>query len=231
MKTTAFLTMLAAMAAASPIGESDITKRSTENELVNGECRKVTFIMARGSTEVGNMGESVGPATCTALKKLYGSSDVACQGVGDPYTAGIYENALPGGTTKAAYGEAEKLITEAHTNQGAAVMDDGIQRLSSDIQAQIAGVVLYGDTRNKQDDGSIPNFPKDKVKVYCKASDGVCGGALVVTAGHLDYLGDVSEAAKWLQSQVSALGSSSNTTSSASPATSSSASGLGSLFG
>lgn len=34
-----------------------IEKRAsiTENELSNGACRAVTFIMARGSTEMGNM--------------------------------------------------------------------------------------------------------------------------------------------------------------------------------
>lgn len=111
-------------------------------------------------------------------------------------------------------------------------MTDAIQRLSSDVQAQIAGVVLYGDTRNKQDDGGIPNFSKDKVKVYCNKSDGVCGGELIVTAGHLEYMGDVSDAAKWLQTQVSAAGdSSSSTATSSAPATSSSASSLSGLLG
>ncbi|KAK4550378.1 hypothetical protein LTR36_003345 [Oleoguttula mirabilis] len=246
MRTSTLLAALAAaVATASPIASNNL-KRSTENELTDGSCRGVTFIMARGSTETGNMGETVGPATCKALKKIYGSDGVACQGVGSPYTAGIYENSLPGGTSSAAYGEAEKLITQAHTkcpdtvitcggySQGAAVMTDGIQRLSSDIQSQIAGVVLYGDTRNKQDDGGIPNFSKDKVKVYCNSGDGVCDGALIVTAAHLEYESKVSDAAMWLQTQVSSAGSSSNSssnTTSSSPSASSSASALGSLFG
>lgn len=60
---------------------------STENELTDGECRDVTFIMARGSTEIGNMvcftpehgsvftnifqGSTVGPTTCQGLKDTW----------------------------------------------------------------------------------------------------------------------------------------------------------------
>lgn len=55
MKTAALIAALAALAAASPVGDANVVKRSTKNELTDGSCRKVTFIMARGSTEVGNM--------------------------------------------------------------------------------------------------------------------------------------------------------------------------------
>jgi len=53
MKTTAFCALLAATATAAPV----ITERSgiTDNELTDGSCKKITFIMARGSTEIGNM--------------------------------------------------------------------------------------------------------------------------------------------------------------------------------
>ena len=62
-----------------------------------------------------------------------------------------------------------------------------IRRLSSTIQNQIAGVVLYGNTRNAQENGNIPNFPNDKVETICALTDGVCYGTLTVTAGHLSY--------------------------------------------
>lgn len=65
-----------------------------------------------------------------------------------------------------------------------------IRRLSSTIKNQIAGVVLYGNTRNAQENGKIPNFPTDRVETICALTDGVCYGTLTVTAGHLSYSDD-----------------------------------------
>jgi cutinase len=59
--------------------------------------------------------------------------------------------------------------------------------LSAELKGKVAGVALFGDTRNQQDKGHIPNFPPEKSKVWCNASDGVCGGQLNVNAGHLSY--------------------------------------------
>lgn len=71
--------------------------------------------------------------------------------------------------------------------------------LDAGLKAKIAGVALFGDTRNKQDKGHIPNFPEGKSKVWCNPSDGVCGGALNVNAGHLSYSStQINEAAKYL---------------------------------
>jgi hypothetical protein len=71
--------------------------------------------------------------------------------------------------------------------------------LKPDVKSKIAGVALFGDTRNQQDKGHIPNFPTEKSKVWCNASDGVCGGMLNVNIGHLSYSGSqISEAARYL---------------------------------
>ncbi|KAI6839334.1 hypothetical protein KC340_g12193 [Hortaea werneckii] len=267
MKTATLFAALAATAVASPLSKRGVT----ENEVENGECRTYTFIFARGSTEIGNMGETVGPATCNALKKKYGDNEVACQGVGGAYTAGLAQNALPDGTTQGALNEAKKMFNDAHSkcpntiitaggySQGAAVMTGSVGELDDDVKSTVAGVVLYGDTRNKQENGGskeplppemiasptltsplfpVPGYPKDKVKVYCAATDGVCGGALLVTAGHLTYMDDVSDAADWLEGKISSAGSSTSSSSgssssgaASSSSSGSSGSGLSSLFG
>ncbi|KAI6796099.1 hypothetical protein KC332_g15292 [Hortaea werneckii] len=160
MKFTAALLSLAACVAAAPVTE--LIERqigavgTTANELSIGSCRDIIFIFARGSTEIGNLGGSVGPPTCNGLKR----------------------------------------------DQGAAVMVASIRRLSSTIQNQIAGVVLYGNTRNAQENGNIPNFPNNKVETICALTDGVCYGTLTVTAGHLSYGDDVDDAVDFLSDRI-----------------------------
>ena len=151
------------------------------------------------------------------------------------------------------------IITAGGYSQGAAVMTGSVGELDDDVKSTVAGVVLYGDTRNKQENGGskstsprnfrrsdtdqvrsslVPGYPKDNVKVYCAATDGVCGGALLVTAGHLTYMDDVSDAADFLEGKISSAGSSTSSSSgsssseaASSSSSGSSGSGLSSLFG
>jgi cutinase len=44
----------------------------------------------------------MGPVVCKGLKSKLGASNVACQGVGGAYRAGLAENVSPKGTTDAA---------------------------------------------------------------------------------------------------------------------------------
>lgn len=62
------------------------------------------------------------------------------------------------------------------SSQGTAVMASSISTLSSTIQNQIKGVVLFGYTKNLQNLGRIPNFPSSKLSVYCDVADAVCYG-------------------------------------------------------
>jgi hypothetical protein len=55
------------------------------------------------------------------------------------------------------------------------------------VKAKIAGVVTYGDTQNQQDNGQIPNFPRDKVLVICNTGDLVCRGTLTIALPHCMY--------------------------------------------
>lgn len=100
----------------------------------------------------------------------------------------------------------DTIIVAGGYSQGAAVMTASVKRLSDAVKSQVAGVVLYGNTRNRQEGGKIPSFPAEKVTTYCNVSDGVCGGGLVVTAGHLTYTRDVPKAVQFLQQRISAAG-------------------------
>ncbi|KAK0761957.1 hypothetical protein N5P37_004757 [Trichoderma harzianum] len=185
---------------------------TTRNELESGSsfaCPRVIFIFARASTEIGNMvgGASAGPAVANALEGHYGASQVWVQGVGDPYTADLASNFLPGGTSQAAINEAKRLFNEANQkcpnsaivaggySQGTAVMSGSISGLSSTVQNQIKGVVLFGYTQNFQNGGGIPNFPSSKLDVFCAATDAVCYGTLFILPAHFLYIDEAADEA------------------------------------
>lgn len=92
-----------------------------------------------------------------------------------------------------------RVIVAGGYSQGAAVMHNVVSKLNGNLKSKVAGVALFGDTRNKQDGGHIPNFPSQKSRVWCNKNDGVCGGSLNVNAGHLSYSSSqINEAANWL---------------------------------
>lgn len=84
-------------------------------------------------------------------------------------------------------------------SQGAALTAAVITDLDDAVKKQTKGAVLYGYTKNKQNDGQIPEYPADQTKVFCNASDGVCGGMLAVTPGHMTYTADVEDAVAFLK--------------------------------
>ena len=47
--------------------------------------------------------------------------------------------------------------------------------------------MLFGYTKNEQNDGVIPGFPEEKTSVECRTGDAVCTGTLTITPAHLLY--------------------------------------------
>lgn len=148
---------------------------------------------------------------------------LAVEGV--EYGAGVAGNLNAQGGDPAGIKEATKDYTLAATkcpdttiigggySQGAAITHRSVEALPENIKARIAGIVLYGDTKFKQDGGVIKNFPPSKVKVFCngygelkgKSADGVCGGALNVNGGHLSYGDSFKPGAAFLKGKVDAF--------------------------
>jgi cutinase len=94
--------------------------------------------------------------------------------------------------------------TNPPPSQGAALCHRAIEDLSTSVKNRIKAVVTYGDTRNQQDNGQIPNFPRDKVLVICNSGDAVCRGTLTILPAHLDYVRRVPEALAFFTQKVNA---------------------------
>ncbi|TID22115.1 putative cutinase 3 [Venturia nashicola] len=191
-------------------------KTNDPHDLTQGaQCKPIYFLMARGSREWGTVGVTIGPPVCKGLKDIYGEK-LGCDGLGPAYSGGLLDNVSEKGTTDAAITEGVKIFAFAHTkcpdsvllfggySQGAAVMHNVISSLPPEIHDQIAGGILWGDTKNQQSDGMIKGFPKEKVLILCTPDDGVCWGKLDVTAGHLAYThnGDEARSVQWLKGRI-----------------------------
>ena len=95
MKTSTFAAVVlsACIATASPItvkrAGTTYTGGTTANDVTNGVCAPLTLIFARGTSEPGNMGSSVGPALAKQLISDLGASQIAVQGVTYPASVAV----------------------------------------------------------------------------------------------------------------------------------------------
>jgi cutinase len=208
MKFFASISLLAGLAAAAPatvpvVAPVDLEDRqlsSTRNELESGSssnCPDGILIFARGSTEVGNMGSSVGPDLADALEDRVSSLWV--QGVGGPYDASIGGNLLPRGSSAESIREGVRLINLAATkcpsaaivaggySQGAALIAASVSDLTASVRNRVTGVTLFGYTKNRQNNERIPNYPTDRTRIYCAVGDRVCEGTLIIADPHFSY--------------------------------------------
>ncbi|QDS78038.1 hypothetical protein FKW77_003109 [Venturia effusa] len=178
------------------------TERETRKEK-RAECKPHGIFFARGTTERGVMGSTVGPAISRALGSKWKIEGVA-------YTADIAGDdciGFPGGIK--CRDQLEKLSDACPEtkwflsgySQGAMVARICTAFSRPEIKGKIRGVVVFGDPFNG---ASIKGFPSDGIKTFCNPSDGVCKGEFKISLGHLSYAtgGSISEAAKWMNSRA-----------------------------
>lgn len=155
-----------------------------------------------------SQGTIAGPPTSNGLKAALGAGSVATEGI--DYGALLSTNFLPGGADPAGITTMKNMINSAASecpdstllvagySQGAAMVHRVVEDLDPAVQNQIAGVVTFGDTQNKQDNGQIKGFPPAKTKVICNPGDAVCVGTLTILPPHLDYTRRADEAVDFL---------------------------------
>ncbi|KAF7596949.1 hypothetical protein BBP40_011315 [Aspergillus hancockii] len=177
-----------------------LTKRAsiTENGVTqNSGCQELTFIFARGTTELGNMGSVVGPPVANQLGSLTGNK-VTVQGV--DYPADAAGNAMMGASGGPKMAEliqqAKKQCPDTKVvlggySQGAMVVHNAASKVGADA---IAAAVLFGDPFKTQ---AVGKLDSSKVKEFCAAGDPVCVNGVNVMA-HLSYGANAKEAAQFL---------------------------------
>ncbi|PWY89650.1 cutinase-domain-containing protein [Aspergillus sclerotioniger CBS 115572] len=171
----------------------------TENGVTqhSGSCKKLTFIFARGTTEMGNMGSVVGPEVASQLASLTGNQ-VTVQGVNYPADwEGNMSLGSSGGPTMASYVKealqqcpSTKVVLGGYS-QGSMVVHYAANQLSA---GQLSGAVLFGDPLKMEGVGKLSS---SKVKEFCASGDPVCENGFNVMA-HLSYGSDAKEAATFL---------------------------------
>ncbi|KAH7326622.1 cutinase-2 [Stachybotrys elegans] len=215
---TFFALALAAAAAANPIGVRQLGNRVgiSSNEFTEGGCKPIIMLFARGSTEVGNMGTVCGPPTGEGLKRNFGADNVAVEGI--EYAAAVSTNLLPGGADLRGIQAMKDLIAQANTecpdsmlvvggySQGAALTHRAVEDLPQAQKDQIVAAFTFGDTKNQQDNGQIPNFPPEKTNIICNTGDAVCRGLLTILPAHLTYGTRADEQVDFLTEKLVAAG-------------------------
>ncbi|KAK4221487.1 cutinase 1 [Podospora fimiseda] len=220
MKFTFAPVFLAALAAASPVEVRQLFDRvgTTANEFTErgGGCRDIIMLFARGSTEIGNMGTICGPPTANELKDRFGANRVAVEGI--DYPALVSTNLLPGGADLGGIREMKQLIAQVTNqcpnsklvvggySQGAALTHRAVEDLPQVQKDKIVAAFTFGDTKNLQDRGQIPNFPREKTIIICNVGDAVCNGLLTILPPHLDYRRRTDEAVDFITQRLRAEG-------------------------
>ncbi|GME35746.1 putative cutinase [Neofusicoccum parvum] len=197
-----------------PDGGLGMGGSSTSNDVTSGSCKPVTYIFARGTTETGNMGTTVGPALQEKLEQALGADKLATQGVNYPADfAGAVQGSLSpktaAGSTNCAQlvGQAlqkcpDTQIVLGGYSQGAQQVHGCLMNLDSSQASKVAAAVTFGDPLQAQ---PFQNIEASRTKIFCATGDLVCTNQFIITPAHLSYAtASVGPAAEFIQSQLRA---------------------------
>ncbi|KAF2670878.1 alpha/beta-hydrolase, partial [Microthyrium microscopicum] len=148
-------------------------------------CAKNILLFAKGTTEIGELGITVGPV-------LYASMPRDWTVVGIPYEASINGDfclGLPGGMvgrdmleSAAAKCPSSKIFVSGYS-QGAMVAHNAVAYATNDAKGHVTGVVTFGDPFQ----GAKIKGYSGPIVTYCNAGDGVCTGNFELAGSHLAY--------------------------------------------
>ncbi|KAL0261631.1 hypothetical protein SLS55_003061 [Diplodia seriata] len=186
---------------------------STSNDVTDGVCKPVTYIFARGTTETGNMGTTVGPALQQKLESALGADKLATEGVN--YAADVAGTVVGSVSPGQAEGSQNcaKLVKQALSScpdtqivlagysQGAQQVHGCLIDLDSSSASKVAAAVTFGDPLQAQ---AFKNIDSSKTKIFCATGDLVCTNQFIITPAHLSYAtASTGEAAEFIQSKLS----------------------------
>lgn len=224
--TTLLTTALAALAATAPVPDPvpQLGLSGAQNGVTQGSCKAVTLIFARGTFELSNMGNVVGPGLAQDLAQAVGADALAVQGVN--YAAdvgGIFAEITGGAGTQAMLSVAQqalakcpdtKLVLSGYS-QGAMLVHNTAGRMG-EAAGKVVAAVTFGDPFKSV---ALKGISAEKFKTFCATGDPVCGlggvsalSGMVSSGGdqsssmasHLGYGADAPAAAKFIQSRLGA---------------------------
>ncbi|KAE9965348.1 hypothetical protein EG328_009799 [Venturia inaequalis] len=194
-----------------------IIKRAatTATDITDGVCKPVTLIFARGTTEPGNMGLTVGPPLAASMQKAFGADKVAIQGV--DYAAdiaGAGTGALAPQDADGAKAMVALVMKVASACPSSKVVLSGYSQGAEQVRGalmdmpvggagikMVSSVVTFGDPLRKD---NFANIEQAKTKVNCAAGDQVCNELFLISAAHLSYgvNGDVDSSVAFVKSAM-----------------------------
>lgn len=190
------------------------------NTAAAADCKAVTVVFARGTTEPSTLGMVVGPGLQTAVSKALNNNAVV---TGVDYAASAAGIATEiGGKGGAGTQAMVKAVTDALAScpdtqivlsgysQGAMLVHNTMNNLDATQTAKVKAAVTFGDPFVGQ---AVKGVPEGAFKSFCASADTVCatgagtspsaGGTTSASAsGHLGYGSDTTTAADFIKGKV-----------------------------